>query len=227
MDWYISEGTKIGPTHVRMGKPNQDRYAYKVLDSYTVLVVADGAGSLERSDDGAALVVTTVIDELDDTFEVTEESVNLVLEKAVEKVREYEDKELGSTIACVLFDENKWAAGVLGDSFVAVFDDEDSHFLSEPNREYANLTTLTTSDKYKIHTDSGTGQYAVAVSSDGITNATIVDRKPHSPFWMPVLAHAEQGQNGLNVEGLLEHMGNQGVVDDDSTLVVAYKPNQE
>ena len=54
-------GTKIGPHHTQNGMPNQDAYDYIEGPGLVTLSVADGAGSLEYSKEGAEFAVEAAV----------------------------------------------------------------------------------------------------------------------------------------------------------------------
>src|SRR4051794_38047104 len=61
--WTVSSGTLTGPHHRRRGEDNQDAVAVWADDEqgFALTVVADGAGSLPRSGEGARLAVKEAV----------------------------------------------------------------------------------------------------------------------------------------------------------------------
>lgn len=58
-DWRIAAATARGPSHDRTGDPNQDSFEIRTSPDgrVVVVVVSDGAGSAERSDEGSSTCV--------------------------------------------------------------------------------------------------------------------------------------------------------------------------
>lgn len=221
-DFRIYGGTIPGPVSRKRDKPNQDKYGFDFLeDGSAVIAVADGAGSLARSDEGAELAVSTVL----------EHSLEHDLEQSVEEARrtliEHEARhQIGCTLATARFTNENLEVSITGDAFAVVWLGGDSFEIVEnpQQSEYANLTSLLTSSR----TDTTLYQFGaevqgVAVSTDGLMHYTVdrASRAPTPGFWRPVFQQAFD--TVLNVESLLQYMANLGKHDDDTAMVVAVK----
>src|SRR5262245_45254294 len=62
--WRVLGASVVGTSHRKVDKPCQDAHAYRVLPDGALLVVADGAGSAEYSEEGARLAVDTALNAL-------------------------------------------------------------------------------------------------------------------------------------------------------------------
>lgn len=224
-------GTIAGPPSKKRGKPNQDHFGYAVNNVGSVVIVAtDGAGSLEKSEIGAQMVVDTILREacsLDESKMSPDAILELAVQEARNELLSHPDKsELGCTVAAAFVSESDYAVSITGDAFAVVLGEDDSIVLIENRQdsEYANITKLLTSKE----TDT-TVYYAqgapkgVAVSSDGLTHFTVdsQSREPTRGFWRPVFNKAIDGS--LDVEGLLRYMESLERTDDDTTLTVAVR----
>lgn len=220
------------PSHSR----NEDRFRYSVDGDYGVMVVADGAGSLPRSAEGADIVVDTVTDYCRSrwgdvsTSDDGEKLVDEALNAATEAVKTHDEwRDMGCTVAVVLVAPGVWACGVVGDAFAVTYNrDGEWGFVSSHRPEGCppNVTTFVTSPDQNRVVTSGEGDLdGVAVSSDGLAHASIKDRQPHEGFWTPVIDKCVH--NTLDLEALFAFMDERGMVMDDTTVVVASRIDVE
>lgn len=105
---------------------NEDRIGITVLDDNTVcFAVADGLGGHGRGDLAAELAVNTAEDVFR-SFYNKEDVLNLIFESAQKRVL-FERKELGerfslkTTLSALIFRNQKFSFGTIGDSRVLVF----------------------------------------------------------------------------------------------------------
>ena len=102
----IYAGTITGPYHEQRGETSQDAYWFLQERGFTVLAVADGAGSLPRSGVGAEIAVNTAVNEtMDDLLsgESLEEAVRSGIECAQTSLTIRDDAhEIGCTL-CLLY----------------------------------------------------------------------------------------------------------------------------
>lgn len=229
--WKLDQGTIIGPLHVRNNTPNQDRYGIGEEGDQRVLVVADGAGSLPKSDEGAEIAVNAVLgiwqeSVLAEDFENTVEHLETVwhdcIDAAIEAIKDQDDyKNYGSTLAVAMFSDDCWVAGTIGDSFVVVKkSDEEWIYISSAKNEFANYTELLTSSNPHRNIQLGTeGALAFAVASDGLEHSTIVQGQPHTRFWRGFLRDGSP----VRAEDILTRMSELGRIDDDTTLALAIR----
>jgi len=158
-------GTIKSPYH----EINQDYYVHYEDDTVSIAVVADGAGSLPKSDEGAQIVCETIgnylLDLLDEgvleDFETTNEleaELQNALVMATRKIKALDNyKEYGCTVAVSVITEKLWSVLVLGDAFAVLHKDLENHELvvNEKTSEFANITTLITSKNPDIVIRSG------------------------------------------------------------------------
>lgn len=229
-EYEIYGSTLIGPPSKKRGKPNQDYYGHGFTpQGDVILVAADGAGSLQYSDEGSQRAVETILNTASQTahtdfFDILEEAVENAREEllALENYREY-----GCTLAVAVMGRDSYAVSITGDAF-AVVDAGGDGFLLHQNPqvgEYANITKLLTSSDSDttMYSSEGTVQ-GIAVSTDGLAHTTI-DNSTETPtygFWSPVFSKAFNGD--LDIDSLFEYMYSLAKIDDDTTLVVAVRP---
>lgn len=237
--WSVAAGSLTGPHHRRRGEDNQDAVAVRTDEGpaplWAVVTVADGAGSLPRSGEGAARAVAVAADAaahhlgmgaangvpLDAAW--LGEAVRDGIAAAITDLATDPDAgQLGATLALAVAAPGAWAAGVVGDAFVVVTGADGTHTLIRPPAagEYANITRLLTShDPQPLFAGADEPVTAIAASSDGLDWATLQGGEPHPGFWTPLAARAQAGE--LDVAGLLAHMDAAERLDDDTTVAVA------
>lgn len=62
--WRVVGASVVGPSHVHSGLPNQDAYAFEIVDGALAVVVCDGAGSAAAAEVGAGLMAHALLDNL-------------------------------------------------------------------------------------------------------------------------------------------------------------------
>ena len=223
----VLSGTVIGPYHVRAGTENQDAFWALEEDNFTVIAVADGAGSLINSATGAQLASATAVNETMDALQGGsgfEESVSLGIERARQLLLSRDDAStLGCTLAvAVLSKQGGWAAGVVGDAFVLVSEHADQHTIIQPTNleEFANVTKLLTSHDHSPLVTSGDNEIvAIAASSDGLTNTSLIDGEASGKFWNPIISRVLK--DDMDLQAFLYYMNDNEKIYDDTTLVIA------
>lgn len=225
MDIYA--GTITGPYHEQRGETSQDAYWFLQERGFTVLAVADGAGSLPRSGVGAEIAVNTAVNEtMDDLLggESLEEAVRSGIECAQTSLTIRDDAhEIGCTLALAAYHEDGgWAAGTIGDSFIVITADRDAHTLitSPKPSEFNNITHLLTTSNVQPTIEHGEDRpLMISVASDGLAGASTKSGTPSGAFWAKVSDYATSGE-GLDVDALLEFMNAEGRIEDDTTLII-------
>lgn len=223
----VYSGTVTGPRHKRDGKNNQDSLSYLEENDYIVIAVADGAGSLERSEIGSQLAASTVVNEVMDFLQDGvdfEESISMGIEKTREVLLSRDDaKMIGCTLAvAVLSKQGGWGAGIVGDAFAVISTHPDTHKFIQPesNEEFANVTKLLTSKDYAPLITSGTEQVVtIAVSSDGLENTSTKDGVASDKFWSPIIRKVVN--DNMDIQAFLYYMNDKELIYDDTTLVIA------
>jgi hypothetical protein len=233
MGWYVAAGTITGPHHSRRSEPNQDAHAWLVLPGdLAVLAVADGAGSLPRSGDGARRAVriatdtaATALNALTagvDGAQLAEHAAAALTAAAADLVADPDSAALGCTLVVAIVSPAAWAVALVGDSFAVLTLPDGTHQLIRPPAagEYVNITQLLTSRDAEILCAHGDEPLAaVTAATDGLAHPALVGDAAHPGFFTPLVRRA--GDADLNVTSLLEHMHCAQRLDDDTTVVVA------
>lgn len=231
--WQVQGATLTGPGHLARGTGNQDAWRACLLDAGAVVfaAVADGAGSLARSGEGAEIAVDAAVAACSEAHTAGHELVSAV-HAGVEAARgalltDGAAAELGSTLTLVGAGPEGWASGQVGDSF-AVLAAEGSPqrrlqlLRPGPAGEYANLTQLLTSpDPDPLFAEEAETLEGLFVSSDGLAQLTLGPSGAHEGFYRPLLTRARRGQ--LEVPALLRWLDDAGRLEDDTTLVAAWR----
>lgn len=227
----LSAATAIGPAHGPAGLPNQDAYDLISGDGFLVLAVADGAGSLARSDEGSELAVEVGAGMAADLYlaarrDGAEPELPKILAQSILEARSTVFtldfwREAGSTLVLALLTENSFAVASVGDSFAVVQTAAGELKLVQPPAagEFANITKLLTSDGIITSICGGklTALSGLALCSDAFEHATLEQRIPTAGFWSTVFPMARGGK--LKAEELIRFMDSQGKIDDDATLI--------
>ena len=216
--------TVPGPQHTAQGLPNQDSIFYAVKEDLAFGMVADGAGSLEFSDQGSLKAVAAAAGLISSQERDTlEELAAAALEEAEFVLKQLPDyKAYGTTLSLVLMNEaGEWATGSVGDSFSVVHLTSGEHVLTtgESAGSYANVTRLLTSDTVGAVTKSGTGACGFSLASDGLELITLKDGEAYPGFWNGLLAKAKDGS--LDVLRLFAWLEEAEKIVDDTSLVTA------
>jgi len=205
------------------------------------MVVADGAGSAARAEDGARLVVEAVLSwfegEDGDCGDLGASLRGALargrdrLEQEAARLGADVDEFAATALIAVLKDGSLGFAHVGDGAIVAKQRDRGAETVSAPQTgEYANETVfLTSADALAVaHVGTLTGEFeGAALFSDGLQNLALVspEATAHPPFFAPIFSFVadgsgeEEAQAGLEAAlrsaRILERAG------DDVTLVVA------
>lgn len=226
----IDAGTVVGPHHRDRETGNQDALAHLQENGHTVLAVADGAGSLAKSDIGAAVASSTAVEETMDALNggvPLMEALTRGMEEARRVLLERDDRnEIGCTLALAAVSGSTWGVAVVGDAFAVVSLAEDHHVLVRPERqsEFANITPLITSRTFEPlyhHGEEGEDIVAISLASDGLENVSLESSGPSAGFWNPIVTRALNG--GMDVGAFLQFMGDHDKLVDDTTLAIAHR----
>lgn len=227
----LSADSQIGPYHVQMGYPNQDAYDFIQGEGFLSLAVADGAGSLERSDEGSQLAVVASAGTAADLVlraqrADSEPDLQEILAEAILEARgavlslDYWEQ-AGSTLVLAVLTADSFAVATLGDSFAVIQDSVgDFHLVQPPSvGEFANITKLITSKEFTVTMATGSLSElrGLALASDAFEHATLEQRVPTAGFWTQIFGMARQGR--LSVFELIRFMDGQGKIEDDATLI--------
>lgn len=228
---FSSTGSTIGPYHIQENLPNQDAYDLIATDDFLVLAVADGAGSLARSDEGSELAVEAGAGMaadllLDHQRNSTTPNLEKVLAESILEARsavftlDYW-REAGSTLVLAAVTKESFAVAALGDSFAVVQAMNGNLDLVQPPAagEFANITKLITSSDPTVSICRGNTEdlRGLAVCSDAFEHSSLEQRVPTRGFWNTIFSMASKGS--LSVKQLIDFMDSQGKIDDDATMV--------
>lgn len=233
----VFSGSIVGPHHEKKGEVSQDFYAEEIIESphgdMQVIVATDGAGSLEKSLEGARFVALNVATALKEIAVSGEEVTELAMENIFLSVREMlmeiEDYRLmGCTLSAAILSDDYWCIGVLGDAFAIVHRVDGGHDFVQPvsDSEYANVTELITSKNVKPVFRSGVNPIrGISVASDGLQRMSVKGSEAVPGFWDALLNHMN-GDN-FSMAEFLDFLKSKERLDDDTTLVTCVEMGGE
>jgi hypothetical protein len=236
--WKVAAAAAAGSSHERLNLPCQDALGYQILhsdserDGILVAALADGAGSAQRSEQGARTAVDTALQFL--TAYLQEEGLpqqegawSLLLDEAftaaqlaLYQLAEEEDlpvRSYATTLSCLVAHAGGYALATLGDG------------------EYANETYFLTQDfaleqvQTVICSQPAQG---IVMMSDGLARLALSfpSQKPFEPFFRPLFAFIESREQGvtaedseanLQLEAFLNSDRVRARTDDDKSLLIA------
>jgi hypothetical protein len=245
--WHISGASVQGTSHLEKNVPCQDAHACLLTTRGDLLLaVADGAGSAERSQEGAGIAVKQIIASLEsalqngtpDTEPNWQALITQAFGDALQAVIQYADSDnaplnaFATTLACAVVSNDWLAVGQIGDGAVVAQDADGNLFLTaRPQRgEYANeayfLTMPDGLSYLSIHTSR---QFirSLVLTTDGLLRLAfkLPDYEPSPQFFQPLLAFTaaaddpEQARSDL--AAFLDSERVNSRTDDDKTLVLA------
>lgn len=245
--WNISGASVQGTSHLEKNIPCQDAHAWLVTaGGELILAVADGAGSVERSQEGAQIAVKQVIDSVQSLLQAgipcTESDWHTLIfdafSKALQSLVQVASEEnvplslFATTLACAIVCGDWLAVGQIGDGAVVVENIEGVLALTvRPQRgEYANeayfLTMPDALNCLAIHTSSEFVR-SLVLTTDGLLRLAfkLPEYEPSPNFFQPLLAFiaglddAQQAQSQLTM--FLSSARVNSRTDDDKTLLLA------
>lgn len=247
--WRVVGAAALGTSHQKMGFPCQDAQTSRLLSDGTVLIaLADGAGTADRSQEGARQAVDRALLCMDATLALEvpqneadwETLIRAAFQQARQGVLEIAEetdspiKAFATTLICAVASDCWLAVGQIGDGAVVAVDMQDEYFtLVQPQRgEYANETNFLTMenalDLLAVRVVERSPR-ALAVMSDGLTRLAlkIPDYEPHIPFFSPLFAFTAEIENQDQAVSQLETFLNSerlnARTDDDKSLVLAVR----
>jgi Protein phosphatase 2C len=248
-NWKVAAASVRGRGHVKRDLPCQDAHHWVILPGEILVgAVADGAGSVSRSDVGSGLAVKTAVEAISEradqltTLKYEREWLGFfqdichltlnVIEAEAEFLK-VDRRELSTTLLLVVATPDFVVTAQVGDGAVVIGDDRaEVTGLTNPNvEEYLDFTTFITSPKAidAIQIGLWLGNVAqVAMFSDGIQLLALKmpEGIPHIPFFLPLFQAIAQEPdvNEMN-RSLLEFLSSDRVIDrtdDDITLLLAH-----
>jgi hypothetical protein len=244
--WRVAGASVQGSAHLSRGLPCQDAHAARGLPGGELLLaVADGAGSAECADIGAALAVQHCIDALSAPVEgvLDAGSWPAALRAAFRRARaaivqaaEQDDRPLrqyATTLSAAVVTDQQLIVAQIGDGLVVAEDDAGELVLAaRPQRgEYANeayFLTLPNADDVVDVVVWEMQVQAIAFSTDGLLRLALrlPDYSPHAPFFAPLFAFLRRADAHSAERQLADFLASPRVcarTDDDKTLLLAVR----
>jgi hypothetical protein len=248
--WFVIGAAVQGSAHERMDLPCQDALGYWITPAGAILiVVADGAGTAERAEQGAQTAVREAMGALEAGLaqgspqgkagwrSLIEEIFSQAL-LALEGLAAAESLPLqafATTLACAVALDDLLVTGQVGDSVVVAGTEGGELFTAAlPQRgEYVNETYFLTLPGALERLDVQVFSQpiaALALLSDGLTRLAmqLPAYEPHRPFFAPLFSFAARAQDQTQAEEqLASFLMSERVLarsDDDKTLVLAVRP---
>ena len=250
--WRVTGASVKGTSHQKRGMPCQDAFDYCIVqDETAVVAVADGAGSAERSHEGARRAIAGALTWLEPALtegmpendaewegllaEAFRQARAAVLRLAT--IERISSRELATTLTCAVACTDWLVVGQVGDGVVvAKGADGDLFAASQPQHgEYANETYFLTMDEalqrveVRVYSQS---IEALAVLTDGLIRlaTNVATNEPHLPFFQPLMAFASQMESEVQADEQLTALLMSDRVcartDDDKTLVLVARPHK-
>jgi serine/threonine protein phosphatase PrpC len=246
MPYSIFGASVKGASHLAKGSPCQDVWVGERVDaSWSVIAVADGAGSAERSDVGAFVAATSAVASIKTTIEGDSlqawEPARLAREAVIHARQELEKKaleltcalkDLASTLIVSLIHHDTVTTAHIGDGGVIVATATGLVLASGPEEtEYANETTFVTSEDWESElrvSETLAGVVALAAFSDGCQRAALEISEgrlaPYARFLEPLFSYASTTTDlptlAEDLRLLLSSSKLSDISDDDKTLVI-------
>jgi hypothetical protein len=229
--WRMLGASVTGTSHAKTGLPCQDAHAYREVAGCALLVVADGAGSAERSAEGAQCASEAALSALaaaltggwpaginlwPDLFAAAYATAKAELEQLAGAAG-LPSRAFATTLLCAALSDQGLAVAQLGDGVAAAFapagaapgdlkNGGDWFLAAQPQRgEYANETYFLSQPDALQHLDVAVYAEpvrALALMTDGLLRLVLNGQhQPHVPFFQPLLTF------GVEIDG--EAQGNE------------------
>ena len=244
--WKLLRASVPGSSHVKAGTPCQDAHAGTFTrphgESFLVVACADGAGSAERSAEGAAAAVAGFVKAACDLIEakaaITPESVSACFRaarKAVDEraaVLEAPKRELACTLLGAIVGEEQAFFGQIGDGLIVVRENEEYLPVFWPRAgDYLNDSDFLTDEKYEeqVQLIQRAAPAEIALTTDGLQMlmANLNARTVHQGFFAPIFTQLRQAANPEALLGPLREFLESPAInertDDDKTLLLAVR----
>jgi hypothetical protein len=249
--WRWVAARAAGTSHRRTGKPCQDAFACELAPRGLLIALADGAGSAENSEAGAAIAARAAVDVARLGLEEGRADVEALCREAVKCAREavlaeaeasgFEPATYASTLLLLLAAEDGAAAAQVGDGVIVARDEAGAwDWLFWPQHgEYANTTTFLTSADWPAGLRSAPlppGVADVALTTDGLERLVLRfdTQVVHDPFFEAMFRPlwrtsdpAAVDRLGGALEGFLLSEQVAARTDDDVTLALATRRSPE
>lgn len=251
--WVVIGASVQGTSHMRVGLPCQDAYAFKVInDDILVAAVADGLGTAASSQVGsklaAASVVTCLEQVLTSLIPGEETSWIKLIQECFISARDNLEEEAqrsqsdlrsyGTTLVLAVLAPGWLVTGQIGDGAVVAAQDDGRMVLASlpQNEEYVNVTYPLTMPDMLQHAEfkaSHIRAKALALMTDGMQHVSIrsLDKAPHAPFFEPLFRQLsgvkDMQKASLNLAEFMASSAISSRTDDDKTLVLIGQQNGE
>ena len=250
VQWKVLVDSATGTSHQKTRLPCQDYGSYEIYDQYLIGAIADGAGTCDRSDIGAKLVVDQTLYFLKSylsryqpsSSEPQARSLFLeVIKYTREKLQNQADsdqsdfKQYSCTLLAFVVSPDSTLAMQLGDGFIVVRKKFDQIYtlLFEPAKgEFNNETIFITAPIETIQEDLqvkilNTPISFLCASTDGMENLALDLRAKQAfhNFFVPLEKHIQEIDytflsQDQYIANLLQHPDVNKKTDDDKTLLI-------
>ena len=248
--WRVAGASVQGTSHLEKNTPCQDFHAYCFgAGGELLLAIADGAGSAERSQEGARCAVEQALAALQAALlggaPGAEAGWQTLLAQAFGAARQAVVQLAGAqnaplrsfatTLACAVLSEDWLAVGQIGDGAAVAENEQGALFVTaRPQRgEYANeayfLTMPDGLNYLAVYTAAGRVR-SLALTTDGLLRLAfkLPEYEPSAGFFRPLLEFiAAAGSPAQAQADLADFLTSPRVcarTDDDKTLVLATRP---
>jgi hypothetical protein len=251
--WRFLGASVQGTSHLEKNTPCQDAHAcLQTPNRELLLAVADGAGSAERSQEGAQLAVKQVVSALASALQKDapdsevgwQEIIRHAFSKALQAIVELASSSdlslntFSTTLACAVVADDWIAVGQIGDGAVVSESENGELFLTvHPQRgEYANeayFLTMQDGLNYLAYYISKSFVKSVVLTSDGLLRLAfkLPEYEPSSRFFQPLITFTtemeDKEQAHLQLVKFLNSARINSRTDDDKTLVLATRVPSE
>lgn len=245
--WRVVGASVQGTSHLDKNIPCQDAHAYRFgAGGELLLAIADGAGSAERSQEGAQCAVQQVIAALEACLQNgvpgDEAGWQALLAQAFAAARQavvqmaadqnVPLRSFATTLACAVVCDPWLAVGQIGDGAAVAEDGQGTLFLTaRPQRgEYANeayFLTMPDALKYVAVYVAGSQPRSLALTTDGLLRLAfkLPEYEPSQRFFQPLLAFIAASEESERAQvDLAAFLSSSRVCarsDDDKTLILA------
>jgi hypothetical protein len=251
--WRLLGASVAGTSHAKSGLHCQDAHAYREVAGCALSAVADGAGSAERSGEGAHCASQAALAALADalaggwpaTPDLWQDLFAVAFAAARSQIEQLSAsaglpaRAFATTLLCAVLSDQGLAVAQLGDGIAAAFSPMgnpqstgDWFLAAEPQRgEYANETYFLSQPDSLQHVVVAVYSEpvrALALMTDGLLRLVLDgNHQPHVAFFQPLLTFGVEVDNDAQGNGLLaDFLESERVcarTDDDKTVVLALR----
>jgi hypothetical protein len=250
--WRVVGASVQGTSHLDKNTPCQDAHAHCFGGGGELLLaIADGAGSAERSQEGAQCAVQQVVAALDAALRkgvpVDEAGWHTLMMQAFAAARQavmqiatdqnVSLRSFATTLACAVVCDDWMVVGQIGDGAAVAEDEHGALFMTaRPQRgEYANeayFLTMPDALNYVVVYAAARPVRSLALTTDGLLRLAfkLPEYEPSERFFQPLLAFMtvsdDLDQAQMDLAAFLNSPRVCARSDDDKTLVLATRISQ-